>query len=572
MYSIRICNRNVGEDCFEILKKYLTEKFEDRGLVVTEQDADCVFSFGVEPSWKDDRYMVEKHGKEVVFTSASKISCFASAGAYMNASVFDGRGGFVPSEEKIDFTPADPLRGMYYATHFHNFYQNAPMHELFEVTVDLAFRGCNAILQWFDMHHYTSMQDPAASYMVTRIKQLYAFAEKIGMNTALLMLANEAFSSSPAALRAENIRQNAYHTRPEDHFGVEICPNKKGGMEEILKERREMLEVFRGTKVNYLVYWPYDQGGCTCKDCAPWGSGGFLKILPEFRKLTSEMMPESRIIISTWYFDRFIDGEWEQFSRHMEAGDLGEVDYIMSFFRHGNVPACLSEELMKRYRFISFPEISMESCMPWGGFGASTLLESLQKTNESCAGMYSGGFPYSEGIYEDINKAVMLGWYSGTYRTADAALRAYLSFEFCVHGKELDELCDAVYKLDKGLPREMDFLRGEEPKYLMECTEYAPEAAEVFEKNNRQLPEKIRSSRKFRLLYLRAIIDREMVLNGGCPARSEICEAAMKEVNELYYADELTEYQVRAPYGEDPLKYPTLLCFRLRMEEKAKNR
>lgn len=563
MAAIEIINRNVNEFCFRILKDSLEKKLRDRGLNAAGECPCGSFIFEINREWKNDRFYVIKNGRETVFTAASEIACFAAAGAYMNASEFNGKGGVVLSSETIDFTPRNPIRGMYYATHFHNFYQNAPIEELYEVTVDLALRGCNTILQWFDMHHYSSMMDPEAVVMVERIKKLYAFAEKIGMSTALLMLANEAFNSSPIKLRAENKKQNAYKRQPEDHFGVEICPSKEGGMKEILKERREMLEAFRGTRVTYLVYWPYDQGGCTCKACEPWGANGFLKILPEFRRVTGELMPNSKLIVSTWYFDRFIDGEWEKFAGCLRKKEAGEIDYIMSFFRHGNIPACLTPDLLAQYRFISFPEISMEGCMPWGGFGATTILESLQKTNESCKGLYAGGYPYSEGVYEDINKAVMLGWYSGTYMTAEKALKAYLSFEFCVHGTELEELAEAVLKMEKGLEKKMAYRRGMEPRYVLECADEALKAAEVFEKFNAKLPEVIRNGRKFRLLYLRAVIDRELVLTDGYLLRSEICQAAMKEVNEIYYANELTEYQVRAPYGENPLQYPSLLCFGL---------
>lgn len=561
MNLVRFINRNLSDGCFEVLSKSLAERMDDRGIAVSDSQADYTFSFGIDASLKDERYTVQKDGSVITVAGANESAVFAAAGAYMNASFFDGRGRFIPSENEIDFTPRNPLRGMYFASHFHNFYQNAPIGELYSVMEDLAFRGCNTLLLWFDMHHYTSMDDPGASFMVDRIKKLFTYAEKIGMGTALLTLSNEAFSTSPEALRAENIKQNAYHKRPEDHYGVEICPSKKGGMEEILKERREMLQVFKDVKVDYLVYWPYDQGGCTCRECQPWGSNGYLRILPEFRDLAKEIMPGSRLIVSTWYFDKFIDGEWEGFCRHLTAGDLGEFDYIMSFFRHGNIPECITEDIRKRYRFISFPEISMEGCQPWGGFGASTLLSSLQKTNETCRGIYAGGYPYSEGIFEDINKSVMLGWYTGRYMTSDEALKSYLSYEFCVHDEELDELSDAVYRLEKSLTKTKAFGPGEEPKFVVENPDDTASVAAVFEKYNEILPEKIRAGWKFRLLYLRAVIDRELVLTDGYPLRSEICENALYEVNSIYHADDDTEYQVRAPYGREPLACRSILCF-----------
>jgi hypothetical protein len=34
----------------------------------------------------------------------------------------------------------------------------------------------------------------------------------------------------------------------------------------------------KGISLGFIVMWPYDQGGCTCSHCAPWGTNGFLKV------------------------------------------------------------------------------------------------------------------------------------------------------------------------------------------------------------------------------------------------------------------------------------------------------
>jgi len=67
---------------------------------------------------------------------------------------------------------------------------------------------------------------------------------------------------------------------------------------------------------------------------------------------------------------------------------------------------------------------------------------------------------------------------------------------------------------------------------------------------NRILPEKIRRNRKFRLWYLRAVIDRELAAFEGYPIESEVCQNAMKEVNEIYHASEKTKRWVCAPVNQ----------------------
>ena len=55
---------------------------------------------------------------------------------------------------------------------------------------------------------------------------------------------------------------------------------------------------------------------------------------------------------------------------------------------------------------LNFPDISMYGQNPWGGYGANPHPGRLQQRWDETKKKLSGGFPYSEGIYEDINKVI----------------------------------------------------------------------------------------------------------------------------------------------------------------------
>jgi hypothetical protein len=440
------------------------------------------------------------------------------------------------------------VRGMYFATHFHNFYHNAPLEEVFVTIDDLALRGANSLLVWFDMHHYTSMQDPAAVAHAARLRAILLHANEVGMGGALTMLSNEAFSTSPQHLRAEWEAQNGYFARPDSHYHVEICPNREGGIEEILRQRREMLEAFRDLKIDYVVYWPYDQGGCTCEKCAPWGAKGFLKLLPHFQGLIREVMPQTRVIVSAWYFDRFTTGEWEGFLPQTSGEAFADVPYLMSFFFRGEVPESVQAYASTPTAIpqISFPEISMYSCVPWGGYGASVLTDFLETTNQKTATLYRGGYPYSEGIFEDANKFIQLGLFTGEFAHAADALRRYVRFTFCC---EDEALFEAIHRTETALARTR--ARTEEGiRVTIADTSDVDFVWETMEKYNASLPKSVTQSPAFRLFYLRALIDREIVRNDGYANRSAAAQAAMEEINRYYFASEQTNPWVMAPVGK----------------------
>ena len=58
------------------------------------------------------------------------------------------------------------------------------------------------------------------------------------------------------------------------------------------------------------------------------------------------------------------------------------------------------------FPLLNFPEISMWNQGPWGGYGANPFPNRLQQRMNEIKGKLSGGFPYSEGIYEDLNEVI----------------------------------------------------------------------------------------------------------------------------------------------------------------------
>ena len=543
MKTILLTNQSMGNKSFAILKSSAKRILDIRECGLSDNDADFTVTLSVNEALKNDSYTICSSLKSATLEAANDRSLHAAFGRLLLLSKFDGNGDFIPFEGEYSLTPKKTVRGMYFATHFFNFYHNAPIEKVYEVIEDLALRGCNCIETWFDMHHYTSTKDPEAQKMIERLRAIIKFTNDIGMMTSMTMNSNEAFMDSPEHLRARWDVNGKYKEELCGHYHLELCPSKEGGIEKIIEYRREMFSCFSDLKIDYVVYWPYDQGGCTCPDCQPWGANGFIKLFPHYKALVREMLPNTKIVVSTWYFDLFIDGEWDEFYEKINDPVFDDVDYMMAFFHDGNIPECIKKNgIPKGKRFIDFPEISMHYCRPWGGYGASVLTEFLHKTNTACNGIYEGGFPYSEGIFEDANKFIEMEYYNGTNENAYKALREYVKFEFCCDDEMLYE---AVMKTETALPR--DVIKNPDQKCTIYDTSDIDFVHETFLKYNDILPDNITNSRSFRLFYLRAIIDFELKENGFIPSASPRCVKAMQEVNRIYYATPQTRSCVCAP-------------------------
>lgn len=476
-------------------------------------------------------------------------------GKFLRTSRFD-RGSFVPGPWRGESVPEKPVRGMYFASHFHNFYHDAPIKQVERYVEELALWGCNTLAVWFDMHHYTGMNDPQAKAMIRRLRAVLKAANRVGMGAALTTLANEAFSTSPEALRADwTAGHDGYFCAPGGHYHVEICPSKPGGIEKIVEYRDAMLSAFRGIDIGYVWLWPYDQGGCTCSQCTPWGANGFLRAAKAEADLVKKHFPKAKLILSTWYFDRFIKNEWKAFDQVVKKTKPTWFDYVLA----DDFGTAFPEYVLKHgipggYPMLTFAEISMWSMYPWGGFGANPLPNHFQKIWDQCGRIASGGFPYSEGIFEDINKVVQFQFDWDPKRRAVDTVKEYVSYEFSPDAAGL--LTRAARLMEAGHGHHVNVetakaaqvgpQRGRSSKslYGLKQTARAAECLELVEEAEKTMTPAARRRWRWRIFYIRALLDATFRKSGG--KSTAVTERCFRELEQIYSAGK-AEFAVVPP-------------------------
>jgi len=412
--------------------------------------------------------------------------------------------------------PESDMRAVYFATHFGNYYHAAPVEEVARYVEELALWGVNALILWFDMHHYTSIDDPKALEHIDRLRHLFRTARSVGMRVGLITLANEAYSASPEDLRADPDTGRA-------HYRVELCPSKPGAIDVILAGLFEEFDRFEHLDIVWI--WPYDQGGCACEKCRPWGANGFLKAARAISARLRQTRPDVKIILSTWLFDRREDqGEWRGLYRALER-DAGWIDGVLAD-NSNDFPAWpLEHPLPGGLPLYNFPEISMQGMYPWGGFGANPRPRHWQRIREKLRGRIQGGFPYSEGIYEDVNKIIWAqGFWDGSRPTAEI-LREYAAYEFSPG--HADEICEAMTRMEDTLDR-----------YGLKIANLdgATEIWDTIKRVDAELPAWAKSAWRWRLVYLRALIDAELKANDLEP--NDAVREAVREISDIYCASQ----------------------------------
>ena len=544
----------IVEKTLEILARELCER---AGVEVVRQDQGAQLALSIRSGIGREGFRIEAEGTATSIIGNDERGLLYGVGKYLRGSHFV-EGGFTPTSWTGTSVPDKGVRGVYFATHFHNYYHTAPLEAITRYVEELALWGGNGLLVWFDMHHYAGIDDPAAQAMVSRLRAILQAASDVGMSVGLTLLANEAFNTSPPELRA---------TMDGSDYGVELCPSLPEGMAQVLTGRAEVLDAFADLDLDHVCIWPYDQGGCICDQCKPWGGNGFVRTAAAVAKLARERFPRAKVTLSAWEFgweSRGGETEWDAFYAAM-AQHPDWCDYVMIDKYDAYPQYALTHGRPGGFPVLNFPEVSMMTMHPWGGYGANPAPAHFQRLWNQYEHLLDGGFAYSEGIFEDLNKVIALQFYWDAGHTAAETLREYAAYEYgpdvidgAVEGLELmelgmahtipttpgpvyfhlAELVEKVRQLPAG-----SFETG--PIYLLQQTENAERCFELIAAADAGMSARARAAWRWRIVLNRAALDCELAHTGGEPsARSE---ALFEELNQIYCAHHGADRRVSAP-------------------------
>lgn len=453
-------------------------------------------------------------------------------GKLLHTSRYSAR-GFAPGAWRGQSIPACPVRGVYMACHFNNFYEVAPIDELQTYVEDLAFWGINAIVFNFPQWQYESFDDPAARKNIDRIRLVMKRAKQAGLRVGLLEAENQGFRSAPPSVRNVPFPDD---WRRRGNLGTSVCPSKPAGRAYLISFWSRLLNEFRDPGLDYLVFWPYDEGGCGCPDCWPWGAQGHPRLSRAISELARQRWPACKSVLSTWMYDTPPAGEWRGLNR-MLADHPRWPDFVMADAHEDYPRYPLESGVPGGVPLLNFPEISMWGMSPWGGYGANPLPARLQSLWNQVTGTVAGGFPYSEGIYEDINKVICSQFYWTPAQSAHESVKAHAAAYFSPEVAE--GVAEAVDILEK------NHQRGGRARLSLSPISIR-KALELMTAASARLTPQARESWRWRVLYLRALIDDILSRTNGKLQGAELRQA-FDELTRIYHAQKVHTNKIAPP-------------------------
>jgi len=484
----------IYEKLFNMLKVRVEERCSAE--VVCGSGCGFTLTFALDDEMADEAYDISDSANGIVIKGKNFNSLVFGLGRLLHTSRY-GDDGMRISDWRGYSAPTSPFRIIYFAIHFYNWYHTTSPEELNRYFEDLMLWGYNGVCGIFAKINLTGWDDPNVEKSYELVEKLFRAAKALNMLT-VYQVGNVDFKVPKTEFAAD---KSGLHGKN----GNLICMGTEGGYKHLLSLIAPVVERLSKIGIDYMNYFAYDEGGCSCEMCAPWGGNGFYRMSKRLHHDLRKIVPDLKAIMVLWHYNMGIndkrDFPWlDRAIREDKALGNDWVSYIMLETRF-SVPDFVKEHgVPGGCKAVDFPEITMHRLEPWGGYGANPLPCEMQRMWNNVKDLVYGGMPYSEGKFDDINKVIFAGFFWDKNALSVDTLRDYIGYEYLCD-QSADELIEMMKLMEKN--QLLTHYSSCKPGNIEEIEKVKA----IAEKVNAALPEKIKTCWRWRILYIRTQLD-----------------------------------------------------------------
>lgn len=349
-----------------------------------------------------------------------------------------------------------PYRELYCAAHFGNWYEVAASYQMKEMLQEAKFWGFNAYGDWLDAadlkdpHNNPRREFLLPQALWDRKQEAFRIAAELGFQTDLVVTPNHVFLDQLAPDLLADLSDRRLQ-------GQLICPSKSKAHEIIVNNHRNIFQDLksRGVSLGSIAGCPYDYGGCNCPSCKPW-IVTFGKLMVEIHEIARVFFPEVKVRLIGWWWKK---EEHDIFKDWADREQPGRFESLAAHLPYGHTrpnPEIVLPEECELHAFVHIGYGDKASPRDvYGAWGPAIAPVRLPTTVYELKGIGCQGYmAYSEGLLDDVNKALLGALSSGKCADASAVLAAYADRYFGA-GKA-DQKAWARWLAEWGEPWEVD--------------------------------------------------------------------------------------------------------------------
>ena len=317
-----------------------------------------------------------------------------------------------------------PLRECYCPAHFGNSYEALWPREMAAYLAEMKWWGFNRYGDWITTtdvcNPYTSDAFwDLAKEQLDRKKKAFRAAQDLGFGLNLIVTPNHVY--------LDQLRPQYAATKGDRVFGQLVCPSDDEARKLILSNFDRWFRDFAdsGSRLSAFTAFAYDYGGCLCEKCKPW-IVTFARIMKEVHAIAARHHPGIEPWFCSWWWtpeEHALFNEWAAKEAPGWAKAITfHIEYGKTRFRDVPVPEGCRKLAFVHIGYGDNPNVR-DIYTKWGAVVAPAR---LPQTLDALAAQGAEGFQaYSEGVFDDCNKALLAGIGSGRFDGPQQVLTAY---------------------------------------------------------------------------------------------------------------------------------------------------
>jgi hypothetical protein len=336
--------------------------------------------------------------------------------------------GIAEEAQSAMSTPRLAVRELYAPAHFGNSYEVMGEREMREYLEEAIYWGFNRYADWFDMIDCSDpFADPhhnLAHALWERKRANFRSAQSLGLPCDLTITPNHVY--------ADQCLPELAAQKTGRIFGQLICPSRPQAREIILRNYERLFADLAqaGVRLSGICPGPYDYGGCACDDCEPWILT-FAQLMREICAIAERHHPGIEAHFVGWWWSE------EEHRLFAEWADREAPGWVKSIYLHvpygatdvSDVPLPSGCE-RRAFVHIGYAEQANPRDV-YGHLGPVIAADRLARTIADLeAHGCTGWMAYSEGVSDDVNKALLAGLSAGRFEDAHSVLAAYAARYF----------------------------------------------------------------------------------------------------------------------------------------------
>ena len=360
-----------------------------------------------------------------------------------------------------------PFCELYAAGHFGNWYEVAGVNEMRRVLAEAKHWGFNRYADWFDA---TDCVDPFSGDPQYSLGNALWDLKRVHFRTAQSLGLATDLAFSPNHVYRDQLKPEWLAKRGPRIQGQLICPHQPGAREAILKNYQNLFADLAKAGVNLTAInaAPYDYGGCACDQCKPWIIT-FAQLTLDIHKIARTYHPKVELHFIGWWWTAEEHKLFAEWMDEHAPGVAVSMSLHIPYDQTGVADVPLPKGCRKHaFVHIGYPDRSVpRDIYAKTGPVVAPKRIAATVTNLSTQSV-TGIMAYSEGIYDDVNKALLGALFTGKQKTSRDVLLAYAKRYFGADDAQARQWADwlatwgAPYSVDAAAARKaLDHLSGD---------------------------------------------------------------------------------------------------------------